>query len=106
MNTPGQRIRQKRKECGYKNQGAFAKLVGCSQSTLSEIESGETQLPSAKVLARMCQLLGVTSRWIIYGEAGEVSIPSPQEEQLLQSFRDLSEESQASILALLKSLKK
>jgi len=54
----------------------------------------------------MCQLLGVTSRWIIYGEAGEVSIPSPQEEQLLQSFRDLSEESQASILALLKSLKK
>lgn len=40
METPGQRIRRRREELGYTHQGLFAKMVGCSQSTLSEIENG------------------------------------------------------------------
>ena len=40
METPGQRIRRRREDLGYTHQGLFAKMVGCSQSTLSEIENG------------------------------------------------------------------
>ena len=67
MQTPGQRIKLARERAGYFNQGEFAKLVGLKQSTLSEIESGETKLPNAKAAFKMCERTVVTLRWIIYG---------------------------------------
>lgn len=39
MQTPGQRIRGAREIAGF-NQGEFAKLVGCSQSTLLKSKQG------------------------------------------------------------------
>lgn len=104
MTTPGQRIRQRRKELGYTNQGEFARLVGCRQSTLSEIESRETQLPSARVLAKMCELLGKTDRWIIYGEDGGLSLPTKEEVELLAVFRQLTDEARNNLLGLIQSL--
>ena len=104
MTTAGQRIKQRREELGYTHQGEFAKLIGCRQSTLSEIESGETKLPSAKVLAKMCEVLGKTDRWIIYGEEGELSFPSKQEADLLGAFRGMTDEAKASLLSIITAL--
>ena len=106
MSTPGQRIRRRREELGYTHQGEFARLIGCRQSTLSEIESGDTHLPSAKVLAKMCEVLGKTDRWIIYGEEGEISLPSKQEADLLTAFRGMTAEAQVSLLSIIKALPK
>jgi len=103
MQTPGQRIKRAYEDAGYK-QGEFAKLVGCSQSTLSEIESGDSKLPSAKVLLRMTELLGKSARWIVYGEDGEVSTPTPEEQQMLSNFRNLPPDAQRSLAETIKSL--
>lgn len=103
MQTPGQRIRSARELAGY-NQGEFAKLIGCAQSTLSEIESGESKLPSAVVLQKMVEVLGKTERWIIYGEDGEVQRPTKAEADLLQAFRSLPEDVQQNLVATIKSL--
>jgi len=103
MQTPGQRIRGAREIAGF-NQGEFAKLVGCSQSTLSEIETGESKLPSAKVLQRMTEILGKSARWIVYGDDGEVETPTPEEQEMLTAFRRLPQTAQKQLAETIKSL--
>jgi len=103
MNTVGQRIRVARRAAGY-SQGEFARLIGCAQSTLSEIESGETHLPSAPVLAKMTEILGMTDRWVLYGEDGEIQTPTPEEQELLTNFRRLSDEARRAIAETVKAL--
>lgn len=103
METVGQRIRAAREAAKY-NQATFAKLIGCGQSTLSEIETGETKIPSGKVLQRMAEVLGKTERWIIYGDDGELETPTHEEQELLSAFRRLSEDQQAALAATIKAL--
>lgn len=105
MQTPGQRIRSAREVAGY-NQGEFAKLVGIAQGTLSEIETGESKLPSAPVLIAMCELLRKTPRWILYGEDGDIEIPSPEESNLLDAFRSMTDEAKAAMVATANALRK
>jgi transcriptional regulator with XRE-family HTH domain len=103
MQTPGQRIRSARELAGYR-QGEFAKLIGCAQSTLSEIESGESKLPSAGLLSKMVELLGKSERWIIYGEDGEVQKPTQEESDLLNAFRSLPDDVRQNLVVTIKSL--
>ena len=103
--TPGQRIRQRREALGFDHQGEFAKLVGCKQSTLSEIENGESKYPSAEVLTRMCEVLATSARWILYGEEGDISVPTQEEVQLLSSYRDLPEAAKPQLLAFLQMMR-
>lgn len=105
MQTPGQRIRSAREDAGY-NQGEFARLVGIAQATLSEIETGESKLPSAPVLIAMCEILRKTPRWILYGEDGEVSVPTTQESDLLNAFRSMDDEAKAAMVATANALRK
>lgn len=98
MQTPGQRIRSAREDAGY-NQGEFAKLLSISQGTLSEIESGESKLPSSPVLIKMCELLNKPPRWILYGESGDLNWPTPEEIALLESFRTMNESEKAALIA-------
>jgi transcriptional regulator with XRE-family HTH domain len=103
MQTPGQRIRSARELAGYR-QGEFARLIGCAQSTLSEIETGESKLPSAGLLSKMVELLGKSERWIIYGEDGEVQKPTPEETDLLNAFRSLPDDVRQNLVVTIKSL--
>jgi len=103
MQTVGQRIERAYEDAGY-SQGEFAKLVGISQSTLSEIVTGETKLPSAKALLRMAEVLGKSERWIVYGEDGSLERPTPQEQDLLSAYRKLPPETQEHLAATIKSL--
>lgn len=98
MRTPGQRIKWARENAGYFKQTEFAKLCGLSQGTLSEIEKGETKLPNAEAELIMCELTGVTLRLIIYGEDGEINIPTKQEQELLTKLRAMDEKSRQAML--------
>ena len=104
MQTAGQRIRSARELAGFTNQGDFAKAVGCSQSRLSEIENGETILPSAKVLQKMAEVLRKSERWIIYGEDGGVETPTAEEQELLSSFRVLPDDVRRHLAETIKTL--
>ena len=104
MQTPGQRIKLARERAGYFNQGEFAKLVGLRQSTLSEIETGETKLPNAKAALMMCELTGVSLRWIIYGEDGEITIPTKEEQELLNKLRSVDDHAKAALMEMAKAL--
>ena len=102
--TPGQRIRRRRKEMGL-NQGELAGLLGISQGTLSDIERGDTKLPSAEVLLKMSEVMKVTQAWIVAGKDGTLSIPTKQEQNLLSAFKELSNEQQLAVLAIISSMK-
>ena len=104
MQTPGQRIRGAREDAGYDNQGEFAKMVGLSQSSLSEIENGDSKLPSSPVLIRMCELLNKSPRWIVYGEDGDLSWPTKEEVELLNAFRHMTDEARAAFVATANAL--
>lgn len=103
MQTAGQRIKAARELAGY-NQGEFAKAIGCSQSTLSEIESGETKLPSAKHMQKIMEVLGKSERWIIYGEDGDIQTPTSEEQAMLSAFRSLPADVQQSLADTIKTL--
>lgn len=103
MQTPGQRIREARELAGY-DQGEFAKAVGMARSTLAEIESGETKLPSIKVALSMSKVLGKTISWIVDGKDGAIETPTEQEQELLNMTRSMSDESKAALIATAKAL--
>lgn len=106
MQTVWQRIRSARQNAGYTNQGEFAKLLGISQGALSEIESGESKLPSSPVLLRMSELLRKSPRWIIYGEDGDLKLPTAEEIALLDAYRSMSAEGKAAMVVTAQALAK
>lgn len=105
MTHPGTRIRARRKELGL-NQGELASLVGIAQGTLSDLERGDTRLPSAEVLLRMAKALQVSQAWIVTGREGEITTPTESEQALLESFRAMPEDQQKAVLALIESMRK
>lgn len=68
--TIGERIRIAREALGYTDQKrkrtAFAKLIGISAPSLHDLESGESDAPSAQTLMRM-EAKGINPRFIMYG---------------------------------------
>ena len=104
--TPGKRIRRRRIELGYKHQGEFAKLVGMAQSSLSEIERGESILPNAKNMKRLCEVLQVTDAWILTGEDGTLRHPTDLEAKMLDDLRQLTAEQQAAVYSIIQGMVK
>jgi transcriptional regulator with XRE-family HTH domain len=102
--TAGQRIRKAREAKGLSVREA-ATRIGMGKSSLSEIENGESKFPSAEVIFKMAEVLGVTARWIIEGEDGDLSVSTKEESQLLEQFRGLNESSQSAVLALIQALR-
>ena len=92
----GQRIRQRRKALGM-TQVDVAKLAGIKQSSLSDIERGETAALAADTLLGLCKALRTTARWITLGMGDHDAQQhmSEQELHVLQLLRTMSEEQQA-----------
>lgn len=105
MDSPGSRIRRARKALGL-SQTDLAKCLGVSSSTLSELEGGQSKLPSLEVGYRMAEILQVPLKWIVFGDNGEHEIATPMEAQLLAIVRELPEDAKAAILATAKALAK
>jgi transcriptional regulator with XRE-family HTH domain len=103
--TAGQRIKKRRKELGY-NQAEFARLVGMAQSSLSEIERGESNLPNSKNMKKICEVLQVTPSWILTGEDGQLRYPTDIESDLLTELRKLTAEQQTAIYQIVRGMVK
>lgn len=103
--TAGQRIRKRRLELGY-SQGDFCKLVGMAQSSLSEIERGESTFPSAKNMKKICEALQVTDAWIMYGTDGDLIYPTELENEVLTDLRKLTKEQQQAVYEVIKGMVK
>jgi transcriptional regulator with XRE-family HTH domain len=76
MRTLGQRFKQARKLRGF-SQTQLAKAIGLRQSSISEIESGETRMIEGSTLVDACAILNVRPEWIIYGRGAMTSDPLP-----------------------------
>jgi len=102
--TPGKRIREAREAKGYSVRKA-AELIGMGKSSLNEIENGDSKFPSAEVLLKMSEVLGVTARWIVHGDDGNLNVPTPEEEKFLNDFRDLPEDARKAVATMIAALK-
>lgn len=60
------RIRKAREEQGYTRE-QFAEKLEVSVSYLAEVERGKTGI-SVKLLVRICNLLGLSADYILFGE--------------------------------------
>jgi len=93
FSTFGARLRFWRERRGYARQGDLATAIGISQSTLSELEKGHSGEPSASVLLKAADLLGLRPKYLLTGEGA----PEAQyfqelnglEAQLVMIFRQL-----------------
>lgn len=65
--TPGQRIRRARKLRGM-TQPELAKAAGIKQSSVSEIETGETKVISGDTLIQICAALRIRANWVMTGK--------------------------------------
>ena len=52
----------------------------------------------------MCEVLRTTDRWILYGEEGDISIPTQEEELLLSAYRNMTDEARQNLLGIINSL--
>lgn len=83
-----------------------AKLAGIKQSSLSDIERGETAALAADTLLGLCKALRTTARWITLGMGDHDAQPhmSEQEQHVLQLFRTMSDEQQATWIRIGRAL--
>lgn len=105
MDTVGNRILTKRKELGF-SQWRLAELAGISQSTLSELETGESKMPSAEALHGLAKHLNVTQAWIITGKDGELETLTQEEEDLVRAARTLTAAQRRAIYNIMVTMKK
>ena len=103
MDSPGLRIRAKRKELNL-SQTQLARLVGISQSSLCELELGDSKMPSAQVLHDLARELHISPMWIMTGHDGAVETLSKEEEQIIQRMRGLNAEQKLAVYAVIKTM--
>ncbi len=70
----GMRIRQLRKNAGL-TQKELASKVGADQSTISDLELGVTQDPSASLIASIAKALGTSPEYLLQGYEPEGITP-------------------------------
>ncbi|AIR71443.1 helix-turn-helix domain-containing protein [Dickeya fangzhongdai] len=80
MNTPGQRIRARRKELKL-TQRALAKLIKVSHVTVSQWETDDSEA-GGKNLFALSEALQCSPTWILYGDEDKFpgeALPTPRE---------------------------
>ena len=102
----GNRVKARRKELGL-TQVDLARISGITQSSLSNIETGETKSLRGMTLIGLARALRTTTRWIMTGKGPHEPEPqlSAQEEHLLELFIDLSDANRQAALAMVEALK-
>jgi transcriptional regulator with XRE-family HTH domain len=87
------------------NQGEFARRIGLTQAALSRIEVGKSNLTEQNIKL-ICVTFNVNEQWLRTGEGEMFGALSPYETELLELYRQLSEETQDFILELTRTLLK
>lgn len=100
--TIGERIKARREELNM-TQTELAEKVGyTSKSTIARIETGSNQLKQKKIM-QFAKALNTTPSYLIGWSEKEIQ-PS-EEEELLQAYRSLDEESKRQLVLMLAFLK-
>lgn len=95
--TLGGRLRARR-EALKLDQKVLAPRCGIKQSSLSDIESGKTKEPTARVIANLCKELALAWEYVVFG-AGEFSAQDAMEQgELLGIYRALDETGRVAVL--------
>ena len=103
METIGQRIKRMREERKL-SQRQLAALCKCSDVAILKLEKGESKTPSARILMQLVNVFNKSERYILYGEDGEIVIPSETQQELIQKFDKLTPDQQKSIMAIIDGL--
>ena len=98
------RIRQVRKALGLR-QGEFAKRIGLTQTALSMIELDRVAL-TEKNIKLICATFAVDEKWLRTGKGEMFGAASPYENELLEVFGKLTEDTQEFILDMARNLLK
>jgi transcriptional regulator with XRE-family HTH domain len=98
------RIRAIRRELGI-NQGEFARRIGLTQTAMSMIEVGKSKLTEQNIKL-ICVTFNVNEHWLRTGEGEMFGSLSPYEKELLETYRQLTEETQDFILDMTRTLLK
>ncbi|WP_379138663.1 helix-turn-helix domain-containing protein [Paenibacillus sp. sgz500958] len=113
MNVIGENIKRLRKIHNY-NQIEFAKLIGISQGSLSDIEAGKSK-PSIDTVISIHQHLGCSLEWLLKGNEDSSSSVEPHkinnkldkelrpfETELVNLFKKLDTHNQLEVLEIIK----
>jgi transcriptional regulator with XRE-family HTH domain len=98
------RIRAIRRKLSL-NQDEFAQRIGLSQAALSLIELGKSKLTEQNIKL-ICVTFNVNEQWLRTGEGEMFGALSPYEKELLELYRQLTEETQDFILDMARTLLK
>jgi transcriptional regulator with XRE-family HTH domain len=90
------------------NQIEFAKLIGVSQGSLSDIESGKCN-PSVETVVSIYLKIGCSMEWLLNTESqnisnhvGSIFELSTLEKELISAFRDLDNHNQMEAFEIVK----
>lgn len=97
----GNRIKNRRKELGLTQTDIYQEC-GIASGALSQIENGN-RTPSAIAFYKLSQVLNCNMEWLITGIATSMQsfIISESEEKLLNNYRELTQEDQDELIAIL-----
>lgn len=73
LDAVGERLRLLRLSLGYKKATPFAKALGIEGPTYRTYERGENP-PPYEVLGRIKELTGASADWVLYGDAGSLTV--------------------------------
>jgi transcriptional regulator with XRE-family HTH domain len=93
MSSPGARVREARELRGL-NQKQLAQACGIKQSSISEIETGETKVMGGDTLLAISAALKVRPAWIYYNkgprESSKADSLTPEESKILATYNALT----------------
>ena len=85
-------------------QAALAKLLGVSQSAISQIETGKTVSLSGDVLAGLCQHLHIAPQFLIDDDATIGTDIGIMEAEVLYLFRSMNTDRRRAAILMLRGL--
>lgn len=108
MNTLGERLHYVRKKNGY-TQNTLAQTIGVSRGVIFNLEKNKTA-PQTIVVNAICRVLKINKEWLMYGrgemeDTGELLLSTKILAELYQIILELSEEEQAYLLEVARSLR-
>ena len=105
MKTAGQRIKELRKNRKM-TQPELAKAIGVAQSSISEIETGESRNPSALTLVKVAKYFEVDPEHLLTGKGTQhpISALTDDEAELVLLFRGVSSEGRSYLLSRVRSV--
>ena len=88
MNTIGARLRILR-ECAEITQRELSREFGIRNSMMSMLESDERIIP-IDVLLKYSEIFGVSTDWILKGEATQTSCSGSEDDEMMDIYRSLT----------------